>query len=140
MQILLVERHKIVRKISSKIIQNSFNADVIEANNGLEGLKKFQMSTSVIDLVISDIRLPIMDGVEMIEKIRAKDKKVKIVAISMIEHSPTIRAVLKHNVCGYVFKEGNIQELIHAIKIVLEGGYYYSGVVKEIIRKDAVGL
>jgi CheY-like chemotaxis protein/two-component sensor histidine kinase len=79
--ILLIEDDKDVRKILSLLLRKS-GYMVIEARNGIDGLEQYSLKRESIDLVISDLVMPEMGGLEVIQKIRAKNPLIKSMFIS----------------------------------------------------------
>lgn len=131
MDVLLVDDHKIIRNVLSTYLTDKLNAQITEANNGIEGYNYFKENN--FDLVIADINMPKMDGVEMVKLIRKDNKNVKIVALSMHDDSVSIKKMLKAGANAYVLKEGDTKDLLKAIEIVNEGGSFYSHSVTETI-------
>ncbi|MDZ7819251.1 MAG: response regulator [Aliarcobacter sp.] len=79
--VLFVEDEELAREILAKILLSKIFKKVITAANGLEGLEKFKESKSSdneVDLVISDINMPIMNGLDMVENIRELDSLVPV--------------------------------------------------------------
>lgn len=132
MNILLVDDHKVIRRVLADFLREELEATVFEGNNGIEGVNSFFGDTT-FDLVIADINMPQMDGIEMVEKIRAQDKSVKIIALSMMDDSHSIKKMLKAGANGYVLKVGDTNELINAISNVMNDQSFYSPSVTETI-------
>ncbi len=131
MKILLVDDHKIIRSILATFLSDKLGAEVIQGNNGIEGVNLFK--SDVFDLVVTDIHMPKMDGIEMVKRIRVLNDEIKIVALSMMDDSVSIKQMLKEGASAYVLKEGDTNELLKAINLVMEGGKYYSPAVTEVI-------
>ena len=72
-RVLIVEDSGITRMQVGDLVRENFDAKVIEAENGLDGWNTLQ-SEDDLDLIISDIEMPEMDGVEFIRKVRASDE------------------------------------------------------------------
>lgn len=92
-----------------KIVDN----DVLVANNGQEGLAIFSQEKP--DLVITDIRMPIMNGIEMIKSIRKLDKNIPIIILTALNESEYLLEALKSGVKNYIFKPINLKELYKSI-------------------------
>jgi len=135
MKILLVDDHKIIRKVLADFLREEIEATVTECNNGIEGLNTFK-TDAPFDIIIADINMPRMDGIEMVKEIREIDKEVKVIALSMMDDSVSIKKMLKAGATGYVLKEGDSNELIKAIENVITGGKYYSPAVTESIMSS----
>ena len=132
MKILLADDHKIIRNVLSSFLKENLDAVIIEANNGIEGINLFK-SEGEFDLVIADINMPKVNGIEMVKQIRAIDKDVNIIALSMMDDSLSIKKMLKAGASAYILKEGDTDDLLKAIEKVQAGETYYSHAVTETI-------
>ena len=133
-KILLVDDHKIIRNVLSKFLEENLQVEVIEANNGVEGVKILEQHQ--FDLVIADINMPRMDGIEMTKQIKARYPDLKVIALSMMDDSVSIKKMLKAGASAYVLKEGDVNELLKSIEKVLDGESYYSPAVTESIMSS----
>lgn len=136
MRILLVEDHKIVRNVLGTYIKENITPDVDEANNGVEAIIK--LKAMKYDLVITDINMPRMDGIELMKEIHDYDPDMKVIALSMMDDSVSIKKMLKAGASGYVLKEGNTEDLLIAINKVMNGENYYSHSVTEVIMQSVI--
>ena len=134
MKILLVDDHKIIRTVLAGMLEEELEATVTQCNNGIEGINT--LKEEQFDLIIVDINMPRMDGIEMTKLVRETDKKIHIIALSMMDDSVSIKKMLKSGANGYVLKEGDTEELLKAIQLVREGGKYYSPQVTETIMNS----
>lgn len=78
------------------------------------------------DVVITDIKMPGMDGIELCRSIKSKYPDVQVIALSMFNDDHLIVDMLDAGATGYLLKNTNKAELLNAIRIVYEGGEYYS--------------
>jgi two-component system, NarL family, response regulator NreC len=119
-RVLLVEDQVLLREGIRTLL--SFEADlevVGEAGNGLEAVR--QVDKLQPDLVLMDLSMPIMGGIEAIKEIRSKWKDLKIVTLTVNETEEYISASLKAGANGYVLKDSTKDELLRAIREVLAG-------------------
>jgi two-component system chemotaxis response regulator CheY len=72
-KVLIVEDSGLTRMQVAELVRDNFDADVVEAENGVEGWNKLENEPD-LELIISDIEMPEMDGVEFIRKVRASDE------------------------------------------------------------------
>jgi len=131
MKILLADDHKIIRNVLSKFLEEELKAEIIQANNGIEAINLYKEKGA--DLIIADINMPKMDGIQMVEQIKSTNEEVKIIALSMMDDSVSIKKMIKAGANAYVLKEGDSTELLMAIDKVLNGETYYSKAVTETI-------
>jgi DNA-binding NarL/FixJ family response regulator len=136
MRILLVDDHKIIRDVLGRFIVQHVTANLDQANNGIEAINLIKQEK--YDLVISDINMPKMDGVQLMKAIHEYDPELKVIALSMMDDTVSIKKMLKAGASGYVLKEGNTQELIKAVEEVLKGNNYFSPVVQERIMQSVI--
>lgn len=111
----------------SKLI-NSFAGFevVIEALNGEELLKGMQNLKTAPDIILIDVRMPVMDGPTAVNKITLSYPKVKTVALSMKEDDHSILTMLRAGCSAYLLKDMHPAELEKALKEVYDTGYYNS--------------
>ncbi len=128
-KILIADDDAMVRTTVSKILE-MFGYEVETAADGYEVVEIIDDS---FDVVILDINMPQMDGIEMVKLIREKNKDVKIVALSMLDDSVSIKKMLKAGANAYVLKEGDTRDLLNAIERVNNGENFYAHAVTETI-------
>lgn len=124
MKILLVDDHKLVRQSIASVIENHPELEIVgEASNGVEAIKLTKSLKP--DLIIMDINMPELDGVEASHKIREFNKDVKILILTMMENEHFIMDALSANINGYLFKMSDIDNLIFAIESIKNGEDYF---------------
>lgn len=122
-KILLVDDHSVVRMGFKMLIESEPDMSVIsEAESGELGIKAFKECRP--DVVIMDITMPGIGGLEAIERIRAYDKTAKILVLSAHEDSVHPKRVLSAGALGYLTKRSAAEELIKAIRSVYSGKKY----------------
>jgi len=123
LNILIVDDHALFREGLRVLLSKSFkNAEIYLAQDGQEGV---EVNARVeLDLVLTDIDMPRMDGFEFVKKIRQSDKSPKILVISMYQGAKYIDGMLKAEADGYLLKDTPPDELVTAIEEVLSGGTY----------------
>jgi DNA-binding NarL/FixJ family response regulator len=118
--ILIVEDHPIVVEGLIKILnsdKNAYHCFVAESGADCLGkLKNFQPS-----LILLDINLPDMSGIDLCKLIVAKYPGVKILALSSFSEQSIIRSMLKNGASGYLIKNSGDDEILDAVKVVLSG-------------------
>lgn len=136
-RILLVDDHKIVRDGIISLLQDESRYDIVgQAENGIEALDKIEKLTP--DLVLLDINMPIMDGLECARQITEKFPGVKILTLTMLNEQEHIKNMLSAGAGGYLLKNSGKEELITAINTVMEGETYFSEEVKNLIMMDMI--
>lgn len=131
-KILIVDDHTIVLDGLKSLLSKSERAKVVAtANNAFDGLK--QLKETGADLVITDINMPEMDGLEFIKTIRNNFPPTKIIVLSLHDEPYYIRNVMKHRVQGYILKNDTSVELLEAIDKILDGKIYLSSRINQIM-------
>lgn len=122
-KILLVDDHAVVRMGFKMLIEAEDDITVIgEAESGEVAIKIFQELKP--DIIVMDITMPGIGGLEAIDRIIAKDKNTKILVLSAHEDSVHPKRVLNAGAMGYLTKRSAAEELIKAIKSIHQGKRY----------------
>jgi two-component system, NarL family, response regulator NreC len=123
--IILAEDHVLVRQCLRRIIQRDPAIRVInEAGDGVELLEQLKKNTP--DVVLVDISMPRLKGLEVAQIIKKQYPTIKIIILTMHRGKTFFHKALEIGVDGYVLKEEADTILISAIKAVLEGKTYFS--------------
>ena len=128
--VLLVDDHSVVRMGFKMLIENESDMEVIcEAESGELGITAFKEHKPSI--VIMDITMPGMGGLDAIERIIAFDKKAKILVLSAHEDSVHPKRALSAGALGYLTKRSAAEELIKAIRSVNNGTKYLESTIAQ---------
>lgn len=127
--VLCVEDESGVRKRIVNTLGYYFK-DVYEASNGEEGLNAYYDNQP--DIILCDIQMPIMDGIEMIKKIREEDISIPIVLLTAYNSEEYLMELINLHVQHFILKPINAQNLEEALANALKGKY--RGIVK--IKND----
>ncbi len=131
-RVVLADDHVFVRDGIKSILENEANIEVVgEATDGLEALKSVEINQP--DLLILDIRMPNMTGIEVVEKLRSQNNLVKIVMLSMHESEEYVLKSIKAGADGYLLKGSSKEEFLKALNTVSDGGKYFSGDISSIL-------
>ena len=131
-RVVLADDHVFVRDGIKSLLENEENIEVVgEATDGLEALKVVE--TNKPDLLILDIRMPNMTGIEVVEKLRSQNNMIKIVMLSMHESEEYVLKSIKAGADGYLLKGSSKEEFLKAVHTVANGGKYFSGDISSIL-------
>ena len=124
-KVLIVDDHDLVRTGLVKMLSEAPNIQIVgEANNGEKAIALArELSPHVI---LMDIRMPEMDGVEATRKILRHDDSIRILAVTMCEEEPFPSRLLKAGAAGYLTKGADLAEMLRAIRLVNAGQRYIS--------------
>lgn len=131
-RVVLTDDHVFVRDGIKSLLENEANIKVVgEATDGLEALKVVEEEKP--DLLILDIRMPNLTGIEVVEKLRAQNNFVKIVMLSMHESEEYVLKSIRAGADGYLLKGSSKEEFLKAVHTVANGGKYFSGDISSIL-------
>lgn len=125
-RVLFVEDEELAREKLGKLLSKLFK-EVILASNGLEGLEKYEHSritNEKIDLIISDINMPIMNGLEMLEKIRVIDSFIPLIFTTARSETDNLLKAIDLNVSNYIMKPIDTTILVKKITEVCEKSFF----------------
>jgi YesN/AraC family two-component response regulator len=117
LRLLYVEDDEILR-VSTVGVFGNFFENIIVGTNGYEGIELFEKNG--IDLIITDISMPKMDGIEMIKNIRKKDESVPIIVISAYNEQHIIDDAKQHKISGYIFKPIDLAQMCAQIEEAIQ--------------------
>lgn len=133
----IVDDHKIVRDGIKIMVEDHPGFDIIcEAENGKEAIE--QCSSHQVDVVIMDITMPVMDGIEATKTLKEKYPDIKVLALTMLSEDQHIRKMIKAGASGYILKNSGKQELIKAIETIVDGKHYFSNDATQAILQELV--
>lgn len=122
MKLLIVDDHPIVRAGLRRLLATEPQFDVAEAANGQEAISAFRLSRP--DLVILDLNLPGLSGLEVLVRLRAENPKARVLVISMYDNPVYVTRVLQAGALGYVSKNALPEQILEAIRRVAAGCSY----------------
>jgi DNA-binding NarL/FixJ family response regulator len=121
--VLVVDDHLLVRTGVAKIISHEPDLHVIaEAANGLEAVAAFELYRP--DVTLLDLRMPLLEGVEAVRRIRARDPNAKVIVLTTYDTDEDIARALQAGAKAYVLKDISADALIACIHDVLAGKTY----------------
>ncbi|WP_322031795.1 response regulator transcription factor RqpR [Paraburkholderia sp. J76] len=131
-RILLVDDHAVVRQgVRQLLLDRGIAADVIEAQTGAEALAA--IAKHACDVVLLDISLPDMNGVEVLKRARKKAPRVPVLMFSMYREDQYAVRALKAGAAGYLSKTVDAAQMIAAIQQVAAGRKYVSPAMAEAL-------
>jgi len=138
MKILLVDDHPLMRRGLRDLLEEQKDMKVVgEADNGRQALS--QLRETAPDVVIMDVSMPGLNGVEATRQILAKAPQTRVVALSMHRDSIFVAEMLKAGAKGYVLKTNAPEELIQALRAVKAGQTYLSPEVTSVVADGFLG-
>ena len=133
-KVLLADDHQIIREGLRSLVNREPDMEVVaEADNGRMAVQLNEKRTP--DVVIMDINMPDLNGMEATRQIVSTTPDVKIVALSMLSDQRFITGMIKAGASGYLLKDCAFKELSQAIRTVAEGKIYLSPAISGAIRE-----
>ncbi len=121
MRILLADDHTITREGTRRLLEAEADLDVIaEAADGQETVRLAR--TLCPDIILLDISMPILNGLDVVRIVQATQPKIKIVVLTGYDTEQYVRGLLKLGVQGYLSKSASCREIISALRTVAAGG------------------
>ncbi|TET22221.1 MAG: response regulator transcription factor [Candidatus Stahlbacteria bacterium] len=134
-RVLLVDDHTVVRKGIRALLEQEKDIEVVgEAEDGLKGVQA--CIEYAPDVVILDMALPLLSGVEVARKIREKLPETRILILSMYDDEEYIMDSFKVGVSGYILKDVVVSDLVAALRSVYRGSTFLSPSVSEKLRRQ----
>ncbi|MFZ4795817.1 MAG: response regulator [Blastocatellia bacterium] len=133
--VLLVDDHAVVRQGFRMILSAEPDFEVIgEAANGREAIAQAELLYP--DIVLMDVSMPELNGIEATRRIVAISPRTRILALSMHRDSVYVREILRAGASGYLLKEAGDQDLLAAVRAVAQGQGYLSPAVSDAVLSD----
>jgi two-component system, NarL family, response regulator NreC len=134
-RILIADDHKIVSDGLKAMLQAQPEMEIIaQAANGREAVKLAHKQKP--DMVIMDVAMPDLNGLEAVRQILSTNPRVKVIALSMHADRRYVTGMLSAGASGYILKHCAFEELVHAIHIVLANQVYLSPAIAGIVVQE----
>jgi DNA-binding NarL/FixJ family response regulator len=136
-RVLLVDDHAMIRQGLCSLLEKQSDIEVVGSVEN--GRKAVDIARELApDLVIMDISMPNLNGIDATRKIIGEMGDVKVIALSIHSSQHFVAEMLKAGASGYILKECLFDELVEAIKTVLNGGTYLSPKITGVVIDDYV--
>ena len=129
--LLIVDDHPIVRRGLKEVLRPETDISVLEASNAREAFN--QLKATEFDLVVLDLDMPGMNGIDLLNEIKRRNKNVSVLVLSVYPEEQVAVRVLKAGASGFVSKEAASEQLVKAIRRILRGGKHISERVADLL-------
>jgi DNA-binding NarL/FixJ family response regulator len=134
-RILLADDHAVVRQGFRMILAAHSDLEIVgEAGNGREAVEL--ASTLRPDVVVMDVTMPELNGIEATRRLTAENPHIRVVALSMHKDSVYVREILRAGARGYLLKDSVADDLVAAVRAVAGGEGYLSPAVSNAVLDD----
>lgn len=138
LNLMLVDDHRVIRDGLKYYFEGHPSYQITyEASNGVEAMDILKVHP--VDLVITDISMPEMDGIALLREIRQTIPKQKVIAITMLGEVQHIKEMISLGVNGYLLKNSTEAEILKAIDEVVAGENYFSKEVTQSLIDELAG-
>lgn len=117
--ILLVDDEDLIRTIAEDVLL-AYGYTVITASNGAEALQMYELRKDEIDLVVTDVMMPVMNGIDLIARLKTINPDIKSIGASGLMHGETSKRLLEVGVSGLLIKPYTADQLINAVREAIE--------------------
>lgn len=135
--IVIVDDHTLFAESLESLINNFSDFEVqYVVNNGQELIDKLSINGNLPDIVLLDINMPVMNGIQTMSWLKNNQPDINVLALSMDDDEETIIKMLSFGAKGYLLKDIHPEELEHALYQVIEKGFYYTDAVNDSLIKS----
>lgn len=135
MRLLIADDHQLFISGLKLILKDQFHIEIHDqALNGRQAIDKCR--TETFDLVLMDINMPVIDGIEATREIKKNNKDIKVLIVSMLSDFDTVSKVLKAGADGFLIKNADSSEFIKAFQTIQQGNIYLSDALSILFTKD----
>jgi len=136
-KIVIADDHKLFRKGIIALLEDfDFIGEIEEASNGAELLEILAKTNLLPDVILLDLNMPVMDGLEAQKNIRKLYSGIKIIILTMQDDEQYILHLIAEGVNGYLLKNADPDEMERAILKVVENGFYFSDEISMKVLKN----
>jgi DNA-binding NarL/FixJ family response regulator len=136
--VVIVDDHKLFRKgIRALLEEFSFIGEVYEAGNGIELLELLKRANPLPGIILLDIQMPVMDGIEAHKKIQKLYPQIKVIIITMDDDEQFIIHMISQGVNGYLLKNTDPEELEKALQKLQKNDFYFPDDMARLILQSA---
>lgn len=138
-KIVLADDEELFRKGIYFLLQREKNIEVVfEASNGEELIEYLKKSDDYPDIILMDLKMPGINGVEATKIIHKEFAEVKIIALTSYNTKSFIANMINVGAVSYLVKNASPTEMIETINEVAEKGFYYNDNVMQVIQDDII--
>lgn len=139
-KIVIVDDHTLLSQAISGLVNSFQDFEVLyTCKNGQEFLDQIRFENKQPDIVLMDINMPIMDGIETTAHLKEHYPKILVLALSVEEDDHTILKMIRAGAKGYLLKDTEKTVLENALNEIAVNGYYHTNTVSQLLVKSLNG-
>ena len=123
--VLIVDDHDVVRQGLGRMLAHAHNIEVVA--QAADGQEAVDLSDNLKpDVILMDLQMPRMDGLEATKKILAQNKETRVIILTVLEKIDYLQQAVAAGASGYLIKSTSSQELVRVIELVSTGGSHFN--------------
>ncbi len=135
--IVIVDDHTLLSQAISGLVNSFEDFEVLyTCKNGQELIDKLVFKENIPDIILMDVQMPIMDGIEATAHLKEHFPDIKVIALSVEAEERTILRMLRAGAKGYLLKDTEKSVLENALKELDEQGFYHTNTVAQLLVKS----
>ena len=133
-KVVVVDDHTLLLEAIGGLVRDFETFEVpYLCKNGQELLEKLKFPNNIPDVVLMDINMPLLNGIETTKILNEQFPEIKVLALSVEENEKTILKMLRAGAKGYLMKDTKKEILEEALNQVIEKGYYHTNTISKIL-------
>tara|TARA_R100001369_G_scaffold92371_2_gene137073 strand:- start:1651 stop:2286 length:636 start_codon:yes stop_codon:yes gene_type:complete len=133
-KVVVVDDHTLLLEAIGGLVRDFENFEVLYlCKNGQELLEKLKFPKNIPEIVLMDINMPLLNGIETTKALNEKYPQIKVIALSVEENEKTILKMLRAGAKGYLMKDTKKEILKEALNQVVEKGYYHTNTISKLL-------
>jgi len=132
-KVLIADDHELIRGGLRQVLQLEAAFEVFEAADGEAALAHIRQKKP--DIAVLDIEMPGITGFEVARRVQSEGLPTHVIILTMYRDESMFNRALDVGIKGYVLKENTVGEIVKGIKTVLDGGYYISPVLSDLLMQ-----
>ncbi len=138
-KVLLVDDHEIMREGMRALLRKHAEFEVV--GQAADGRKALELVYELRpEVVIMDIGMPNLNGIEATRQILSRNPKIKIMALSTHSEGTIVAKMIKSGASGYMLKESAFEELVDGIKLMLSGKTFLCSKISKVVFSDYINI
>lgn len=135
-KLAIVDDHELFAYGMKSLLEPYEQIEIIAvAHSGVDFLNQLKGLENLPDVVLMDLKMPEMDGIETMERLQKEYPSIKVIILSMHEDNQFILHLIKMGANGYLLKNSTIAEVVLAIDRVRTANYYYNDFLMRVMRE-----
>jgi len=127
-KVIIVDDHVLFGQSLKGLVNSYQNYEVIEVfKNGSELVNYFEANKKRPDLILLDIKMPVLSGIETMQWLQKNYPEQKVLSLTMEDDEYTILSMIKYGCRGYLLKDIDPGEFLYALETIVDSGYYFTG-------------